>query len=711
MQDSGVLYAFVNGWWSTCSANIDTSVTNRVITANIITLENDVDIKIASGFYAGYTVLNAGKAGTITYLSGKGKIPKDTPLRLFVRRVTEQSETADIPTFCAALTIGDSGLDVTNGQAMSAVSLSNQMYIYTKILTERPGIYYTDTGWDASDAAYTSSGRYPCVSGDQIHYKLKATSGRTIFITTDSADIVKTRVVGAGNTFVEGTYTFTDNDKYFSATTLLSDLASAEVEYIHNSSVDRISDAENRILSLETTRANSGGIVLESVVEDLKLGAISGSTGAVVVAQSAKGMVTPTLIGKTYPIVISNSAWDTYKIRAIYYESDGTWKSTGSFASANINISAGSYFRLEIQKITDTRYLTFADQQAMRSSVKVFGLYDSSYQDSIFELFNKTRYSFVEQDVPDYVDTEIARVEAELKTKMALGNVAVLGFNTDQHIRLDNDDRYCSIWGLRALKKLTDKIPFNLVCLGGDEPYPASQTVQTILDSIMLVDDQVNRSVCPVVSVTGNHDAYQNNNGITSSQMYNVHFRRYVAQKFVIGQNNETTNGYIDDASVKIRYIFCDTSPRTGYVALDECKDWLANCLSSLPDGYHAITFSHHALTDEFNVSGEMYQGLACQSVLNPYSDKLICCVCGHGHKTGNATSTAGILYIAVTAAMFSTNSAEVFDLDTAPCVFGTAAETAYDIFVVDQDAQHVYTIRYGAGGAASNRDMTYTLT
>lgn len=309
-----------------------------------------------------------------------------------------------------------------------------------------------------------------------------------------------------------------------------------------------------------------------------------------------------------------------------------------------------------------------------------------------------------------YMQTEIARVESLLKEKIQLGNVVIIAFNTDQHLVYPYTDP--AIRGLRALSMMTRKIPFNLVVLGGDaagaDAGGESGTVAGIIDDVLAVNAPLYDADCPVVSITGNHDANQNNPNITNGEMYKTNFQRYVQKYGLVPKDFGSTNGYLDDYSANIRYIFCDTTSRydgetVEYDALTQVRAWLTSCLSTLPEGYKAVLFGHHPLTDEFNgdVSADtgLYQGIHCQDILDDYADKIICDIAGHWHKSASAKDSAGINYIQVTSASYD---ADISDRGTA------ATETAYDIFVIDQTEEKIYTIRFGAGGAGANRTFTY---
>lgn len=321
-------------------------------------------------------------------------------------------------------------------------------------------------------------------------------------------------------------------------------------------------------------------------------------------------------------------------------------------------------------------------------------------------------------NLPDYVLQEISRVKNRVIDCCAsIGNPIIFGVNTDQHYATNT--KSC-IYGLEAMSELSNMLPFNLNVLCGDiAAYDTEgKNVVSILNEIAEVNYHVSKSGCNVVSITGNHDANQNTVLITNRQLFNAHFKKAVALGYLKAESDDCTNGYIDDESVNIRYIFCDTTSRydaDGQMEYDStirCRAWLKNCLSTLPNEYKVITFSHHALTSALNTDHEsetgLWQGISCQNVLSEYKDKIICCVSGHWHKSADAVDENGIHYIVVTSSMYSTSTTTVPEIATFPRALGTASETAFDIFCVDQDTRKIYIIRYGAGGENADREFSY---
>ena len=303
----------------------------------------------------------------------------------------------------------------------------------------------------------------------------------------------------------------------------------------------------------------------------------------------------------------------------------------------------------------------------------------------------------------NYMQTALTRITGELKAKSVLGNIVTFGFSTDQHIK-DEDDATLTLpvlRGLTVLSRLTQAYPYDFVCLGGDacEGGSYATTLARILDECVTVQKPLHDAWCPVVPLTGNHDAAQNNANITGGMMFNVHFKRIANSGFLEGWDNTHTNGYWDSEAHKIRFIFFDDTTRADYTSTER-NTALSEMVSGTPEGYNMVILSHHPLSQSLTDS-HWQNPVYADDILTPYASRIICCICGHSHADISETQN-GILYIATTLAMYG------YDQNAQRGTLNTETETAFDTFVIDQANKHIYALRYGHG---ENRDWTYTLT
>lgn len=343
---------------------------------------------------------------------------------------------------------------------------------------------------------------------------------------------------------------------------------------------------------------------------------------------------------------------------------------------------------------------------------------DSLYND-VTELKNSNKES-----VPAYVVQERERVYKLLLEKLNTEN-NIFVFNTDQHFSVAegvaennvNNPKYV-LQGLNSIKELSKKISFDCVVLGGDSAGyggGVNSTVSGILDGINLMKNELSGTDSPVVIIPGNHDAYQNTSDVTAFGMYNTCVKQLTNTKTYNHDGIDNCDGYIDLESSKLRYIFVDNYTRNERT--ESAKTFLKNVLESLPSGYMAVLISHNALTNAFNglqdaedynsgtKKDAVYGGSYYQDVIYNYSDRIIACISGHSHLDSWNTDN-GILFIQTTCACNHTKFK--FSADNITPILGTlgtATDTAFDIFIINQKEKTIEAIRYGVG---CNRKWQY---
>ena len=298
--------------------------------------------------------------------------------------------------------------------------------------------------------------------------------------------------------------------------------------------------------------------------------------------------------------------------------------------------------------------------------------------------------------LPAYVEAEISTAAANLYSKALAGNVAIIGFSTDQHVSKWPDQQTASntpgtILGLKALRRMADMFPFNAVVFGGDYTGGSASSIN---EGVYMVYAPLSGAACPVMGTAGNHDSWQDQQDVTSAQIFKRHAARAkVDYPGFVPLDKISANGYYDDPTVNIRYIILDAEPRSTSVSTNSNATITANLtamLGGMPEGYKAIIFSHKPLNSSLGSSFK--DGVNNAAVLEANKAKIICCINGHGHADAGETKN-GVLYIQTRAAA-PTNYMGEADLSTA----GTADETAFDVFVVDQENDKIYAVRYGAG-------------
>ena len=310
-------------------------------------------------------------------------------------------------------------------------------------------------------------------------------------------------------------------------------------------------------------------------------------------------------------------------------------------------------------------------------------------------------------DYPAYAKTEMETVATKIRNYInTLNNPIIIGFNTDQHLpkvpsQGDSSSRDQISYGIHTLRDLTKRFPFNLCVLGGDTHGSSGGAIATMQESALYVANQMDGCACPLAFLVGNHEGGQDNQTITMAQVYKSHVTPSMQNKTIIKVNG--ASGYYDDDSCNVRFVFLDAFPRleTNYLTAN-INQILASMLSTIPEGYKTIIFSHHPLDENLpQVSGRKgwNNPTACHATLQTYKDKIIACFCGHVHNNLQVADQDGITFVATTCS----GTYELNDGSTRTS--GTADYTAYDVFVIDTDNLVIHAIRYGNG---DDRDISY---
>ena len=272
-------------------------------------------------------------------------------------------------------------------------------------------------------------------------------------------------------------------------------------------------------------------------------------------------------------------------------------------------------------------------------------------------------------ELPDYVNVEINRIARRLRKHMRRNNPIIIGVSTDQHTSYEGKNG--NGWdgavfrGLKALEELTKLIPFNLIALCGD-----SGTGDEAQGIVSYVSGCVANADCKVVHIPGNHDTFHGAED-TLASIYASHFKLSVLRGDVVvpDEAGVSCNGYFDDPTCKVRFIFVDDNNYLNNGELREAA--LTTMLDTVPEGYKVIFFSHHPW----------------------FIASAICSIHGHNHADNVEVSEDGAIRIGTTCAG---NPALARDGYTR--TLGTATETAFDVYVIDQDENIAYIERYGVG-------------
>ena len=454
---------------------------------------------------------------------------------------------------------------------------------------------------------------------------------------------------------------------------------------------DEIGDLKTRISPLYNDYIDSLPWVIGGV-----------ATGEFIVIENLKRICNSEIIEKTDG-GFNLTADEGFEFSMLFYNDDGTYRTNSGWLSEYAYTGRYNYV-IRVKRVSGETNLADVNEllKHLHSDYKV-GIIPDIEKD-VDELKEKTndidilnRLKPLAIQVPEYAETEFESVLEKLFTNLE-NTPVIFGFNTDQHITYGEENEKRVGYGLSMLSKMTRFIPMQFIALGGDaagygyENDGPNSTIKEILEDVNAVNMPVFDAWCPVIHISGNHDAFQNlesNNrsALTGAQIYNNYIKRANEMGYLTAYSANTCNCYIDDENNEIRYIFIDDSkPRT------PTKTWLFNtAIQTAPQNYNFIIISHHCLSNNIESAG-FSGGWGWQADLEVYGTRIIVCVSGHAHKDG-ASYDGGILYVQTDCAMAGPNNSSGYDRP-----LDTADETSFDVFMVDTTNKYIYAIRYGAG-------------
>lgn len=320
--------------------------------------------------------------------------------------------------------------------------------------------------------------------------------------------------------------------------------------------------------------------------------------------------------------------------------------------------------------------------------------------------------------VSEEISTMVTKMRALSKHK-----ILAFAFATDQHFSqasTGTETDAAIIRGLRSIPQIAGDFPLDLVVLGGDEAGyggAADNNLQGIADDVAEVRNAANTPKCPVIAMAGNHDAYQNMGAANSDgyQEYNWKIRGNVVRRELDWAGVRSTNCWYDDETSKVRFVFLD-----GYSVVNgqtlaamgaSADNELTRCIdSSLSDDklknseWRVIIFSHNVIAE---AGTNQYQpiGEAFWTKIKAYADAgvdIVACINGHAHNIAHGVKD-DVIFICVNQGLPVTSPTSPairvsFDGNIYTNVLGTAKETAYQIFVLDETEGKLYAFQFGAG-------------
>lgn len=432
-------------------------------------------------------------------------------------------------------------------------------------------------------------------------------------------------------------------------------------------------------------------------------------------------------------------------IYGAFYDATKTYVSgiTGTLADATIPANA-KYFRIS----HETRYFIKDGNNANPFSMIIdptewntAPIYIASYvpyghtlAEGIDDITNAINYNAL-RSVPSWTLEEVGEVVQKVRNLQG-GNTLSFAFLTDMHNASNLNIRAANHHAIQSLQSIEKQIPLDYVVFGGD--YLSNSTSTTIAECEEQLQDlmkYINEVQSPMFMLRGNHDSNHFNSSapFTATMFYRDTDKFFENSNIVMYSDElERSFGYVDLENLKVRMIFCNMTDvqdnASGFGLGWEQMDWFGHIALDFSDKadkdkWGAIVFSHSyfeasSITDGgLSLAPQMHRMLVAFKNGTRYeynadhifdytqqgAMEVICAVVGHWH----ADRSAVVDGIQVIATMQTAGGGdEPADGGTTYAkVWGTADETAYDIFTINRDTKTINTTRFGVG---VDRSWTY---
>ena len=351
--------------------------------------------------------------------------------------------------------------------------------------------------------------------------------------------------------------------------------------------------------------------------------------------------------------------------------------------------------------------------------------------------------SYTKYPVPEYWQENISNKEKEIKDIVIKGtaadnDIAMFFAIADTHYPANSEV------STALIRYLGTKCGIGLtVCLGDiiqdstNSHEEGLQRLQKGIENLLSMTDRM-------ILTQGNHDtnvqiADSNNQLLSERIIYDKEWILHTNNK-LLKMNNIVFDDlrkafYHDDDLQKIRFISLDSFEGKKYTSsngilseislgtmTDRQIEWLTSALSSVPDDYSVITFSHYGLYRPYILNNNEYVSLpmgglgnsdVVMSAINNFIENggiYIGHFGGHLHHDfickKNGLNSVHLLNDG-TNWRASTYFGEGFEFvgDAPTKTIGTITECAFDVVIINKTNRHIDLIRIGAG---NNRSFDY---
>ena len=424
-------------------------------------------------------------------------------------------------------------------------------------------------------------------------------------------------------------------------------------------------------------------------------------------------------------------------IYGAFYDATKTYVSgiTGTLAGTTIPANA-KYFRISQETKYFIKYgnnvnpyaiiIDPTEWDTVPTYIASYVPYGYTLAEGVDDITDAINYNAL-RSVPSWTLEEISSVVPKVRNLQG-GNTLSFAFLTDMHNGANLNIRAANHHAIQSLQSIEKQIPLDYVVFGGDYlSNSSSTTVDECNEQIQDLMKYINEVRAPKFMLRGNHD----NNYFNASALYTATMFYRNTDKFFEKHNSivmfadelEKSIGYVDLDNLKVRLIFVNMTDTdsTGFGITWAQMDWFGHVALDFSDKadkdkWGVIVFSHSyfeasSITDGgLSLAPQMHRMLVAFKNGNRYeynadhifdytqqgAMEVICAVVGHWHADRSAV-VDGIQVIAT----MQTAGGDDEPADggtTYAKVWGTADETAYDIFTIDRENKVIYTSRFGVG-------------
>ena len=240
------------------------------------------------------------------------------------------------------------------------------------------------------------------------------------------------------------------------------------------------------------------------------------------------------------------------------------------------------------------------------------------------------------QNMTDVYKSELATTIRETRDKTT-SKALVFGIVTDTHF----DDKRAGFYDqtMENLERLNNALQFNAILHLGD--------IINGYDPIDTIKNHYQHAVSKFVSISperafmviGNHD---NNNGAGDDQKFTDKMLYSYIQRFsnaTSGRPSPTSsnvdspssNYYLDYPEFNVRAIMFD-SCYYGSGISTETIAWVRNAMTTAPENYHFILFTHQSTESKCNAGVTITNAAEFKAMLATFKDRIYCYIHGHTH-------------------------------------------------------------------------------